>query len=530
MALVTLAGAVLRARYLSQPMRYDEAFTYLAYASQPLTEGLARYDYPNNHLLHTLLVHVTTTVFGNQPWSLRLPAYTAGVALVPAWWWAVRGLYPGAAGLLTAGLVAGSSPLVEYSTNARGYMLVALDCALLVGAGVALLRRATLLRWVGLAALIALGLWTVPVALFPVGAVAAWLGVEALVRRPPGGRSRFLAGLALALVAAGCLTVVLYLPVLRSWGVDAVIGNRFVAPLGQDVLLRRLPSSLAATWQLAVRDAPRALVLVLLAGVVLGLVGHRRLGAQRVPLLAIAVIWCAGLVLIQRVVPFPRVWLFLFPPTFGTAAAGLTMLWPRRNRALGASLAALVLFAVLATTTLASGGVLRSPETGTLRAAAPMAAILRDRLAPGDAVVAALPANEPLAYYLDREGIPPDRYLRHPGRGLLQRRRLFVVVDEAEGQTLQRLLAAFGPGTAHLCGRQPRELGRWESGSLYQVDLHAPPVTQDNGPEHSTNGSSQPAASLDKGLYAPKRGERPRSRAVGRVRHLTPQCSSSRSR
>src|SRR4029453_11192162 len=300
LALITLAGAALRARYLSQPMRYDEAVTHLAYASQPPAKGLARYDYPNNHLLHTLLVHVTTTVFGNHPWSLRLPAYTAGVALVPAWWWAVRGLYPGAAGLLTAGLVAGSSPLVEFSTNARGYMLVALDCALLVGASTALLRRATPLRWAGLAALIALALWTIPVALFPVGAVAAWLGVEALARRPPGGRQRFLAGLALALVGAGCVTVVLYLPVLRGWGVDAVVGNRFVAPLGEEVLLRRLPGSLEGTWRLAVRDAPRALVLVLLIGVALGLLGHRRLGAQRVPLLPVAAIWCGGLGVVPR--------------------------------------------------------------------------------------------------------------------------------------------------------------------------------------------------------------------------------------
>jgi 4-amino-4-deoxy-L-arabinose transferase-like glycosyltransferase len=469
--LLTLAGAVLRARYLTQPMRYDEAFTYLAYASQPLARGLARYDYPNNHLLHTLLAHVTTTVFGNHPWSLRLPAYTAGVALVPAWWWAVRGLYPGAAGLLTAGLVAGSSPLVEFSTNARGYMLVALDFALLVCAGTALLRRARPLRWAGLAALIALGLWTIPVAVFPVGAVAAWLGVEALARRPPGGRSRFLAGLALALAAAGCLTVALYLPVLRGWGVDAVVGNRFVAPLGQGVFLRRLPGSLEGTWQLAVRDAPRALVLVLLAGVALGLVGHRRLGAQRVPLLPVAVIWCAGLVLVQRVVPFDRVWLFLFPLTFGTAAAGLTMLWPRRHTPLVAPLAALTLLAVLASATVASGGVLHSPQTGTLPAAAPMAAILRDRLAPGDAVVAALPANQPLAYYLDREGISPGPYLVRPGRDLVRRRRLFVVVDAAEGQTLHGLLSAFLPGTARTPGRRPRLLGHWKSGSLYQVDL-----------------------------------------------------------
>jgi hypothetical protein len=134
---------------------------------------------------------------------------------------------------------------------------------------------------------------------------------------------------------------------------------------------------------------------------------------------------------------------------------------------LAGPLAALALLAVLAGATVASGGVLRSPETGTLRAAAPMAAILRDRLGPGDAVVVALPANQPLAYYLDRDGIPPDRYLRPPGRGLLQRRRLFVVVDAAEGQTLQRLLAVLGPGTV-----RPRMLGHWESGSLYQVDLH----------------------------------------------------------
>jgi hypothetical protein len=190
-----------------------------------------------------------------------------------------------------------------------------------------------------------------------------------------------------------------------------------------------------------------------------------------VPLLPVAVIWCGGLVLVQRVVPFPRVWLFLIPVTFGTAAAGLTLLWPRRGTPLAGPLAALALLAVLAGATVASGGVLRSPETGTLRAAAPMAAILRDRLAPGDAVVAALPANEPLAYYLDRDGIPPGPYLVRPGRDLLQRRRLFLVVDEAEGQTLHGLLAAFLPGTVRLPGR-PRMLGRWESGSLYQVDLH----------------------------------------------------------
>src|SRR5689334_17814838 len=55
----TALGLALRLRYLGQPMRYDESATWLDYASRPLVRGLADYRFPNNHLLHTLLVHVS---------------------------------------------------------------------------------------------------------------------------------------------------------------------------------------------------------------------------------------------------------------------------------------------------------------------------------------------------------------------------------------------------------------------------------------------------------------------------------------
>ena len=60
-------------------MRFDEAFTFLRFASQPLLEGLTTYAEPNNHLFHTLLVHISTSLFGDQPWAIRLPALLAGV-------------------------------------------------------------------------------------------------------------------------------------------------------------------------------------------------------------------------------------------------------------------------------------------------------------------------------------------------------------------------------------------------------------------------------------------------------------------
>ena len=56
--IATTLAIVLRARELSQPIRYDEAATWLDYASQPLGRALSDYRFPNNHLFHTLLVHL----------------------------------------------------------------------------------------------------------------------------------------------------------------------------------------------------------------------------------------------------------------------------------------------------------------------------------------------------------------------------------------------------------------------------------------------------------------------------------------
>ena len=69
-------------------------------------------------------------MFGNEVWAIRLPALVAGIALVPATFAFARVLYGRAAGLLAAAFVAASSTLVEYSTNARGYTLVALATVL----------------------------------------------------------------------------------------------------------------------------------------------------------------------------------------------------------------------------------------------------------------------------------------------------------------------------------------------------------------------------------------------------------------
>jgi len=72
--IIAAIGAVLRLALLDQPMRYDEAYTFIVYASQPLGQALVTYSAPNNHLFHTLLVHLTT--FGGTYYSEWLIRFT----------------------------------------------------------------------------------------------------------------------------------------------------------------------------------------------------------------------------------------------------------------------------------------------------------------------------------------------------------------------------------------------------------------------------------------------------------------------
>src|SRR5205085_519782 len=72
--LVTALAAGARLLYLFQPMRYDEAVTHGGYAANPIYLLLCKYDFPNNHVFHSLCVHLTCRLFGDDPWAIRLPA------------------------------------------------------------------------------------------------------------------------------------------------------------------------------------------------------------------------------------------------------------------------------------------------------------------------------------------------------------------------------------------------------------------------------------------------------------------------
>jgi hypothetical protein len=431
----TLLALALRLTFLNQPMRYDEALSFNEFASRPLYYGLSFYPDPNNHLLNTLLVHVAAVGLGNQPWVLRLPALLGGVLLAPATYWLTRLLFPPFGAVVAAMLTAGSSYLVEYSTNARGYTLQALCFVVLLGLVIVAARRQSRAALLGAAVVGALGAYAVPTMLYGVAIAAVWLVYE---QRRVRARSIRLGHVVASGLLLGLLVALAYLPVMLVSGPDKLAANRFVVPLGLTELASELPRSLGRTFGLWNRDVPWPFAALLVAGFALG--------SRRVPLGMLAVGVCLALVLLQRVAPFERVWLFLLPLYFAVAAGGLARLVDGR-------LLGVIFGGVLSVVALTSGSILASTETGAFPDAQAVAQTLGPRLAPDDAVVTRVPASLPeLQYYFPRSGLPMEVLVRPP--------------DEA-----QNVWVVAPPGTpADLPGRAaPVEVARFSGSSVYEL-------------------------------------------------------------
>ncbi len=419
---LTLLALALRLRFMDVPMRGDEAWTFTAFASKPLTVGLSTYWTTNNHLLNTLLMHLSFVTLGNQPVWLRLPALFAGVLIVPASFAAGRAHYGALTGLLAAALVAPSSLLVEYSVNARGYTLLIVCFLLLLVVARRLLDAPRTGGWAAFIGLSALGFYAVPTMLYPFALVVVWLGLSTLIAR----RWQRLGALGIACVAAGILTLILYAPALLYLSrLDASAVTDFSAlTTAAAGFYDRLGQNLVTTWADGwLRDWPGLIRIVVTVGFALGLALHRRMTRDAVPLALAAVVSLAPLILIQRMPLYARVWLFLLPLMLIVAAAGLVgamRLIVRRPRWIAAAtvLIAAVTALGLGWVTTHKTSIYGDRDTGyDMQHPARTLDYLRQQVKPGDSVIVCPTCLDVFNYYADRAGQPLDatRYLTWVG-------------------------------------------------------------------------------------------------------------------
>ena len=453
---LTVLGGLLRLPYLFQPIRFDEAYTFLRFSQYPWFVGISLYEDPNNHVFHTLCVRIFSQLFGEEPWVLRLPAWIAGVLTVPATFLAARIQGGRAAGIIAGCIVASSSVLIEYSTNARGYTIVCL-CSVLALLAASMLERELAghggkgLHWPMLVLASVIGLWTIPVMAYPLVIVWSWILMTGWRICAASGRLQFLHAWCASGLATGGAVLLLYAPVLIVSGWQRLTSHRYIRPLQWDEFFERVPAAVAESFELLSRDWP--LIAQLLFAVGLGrwlfsrLANHRAERRWRVAL--VSGLLCVGVVFLQRVTPPSRVWTFLVPLLAVPGAVGLADLATRMNAgSKRVAVLALLLFVVWPAAHQArSRSVLQSQETGACPDAEEIVLFLKDRFhsdsASGNPIpfIAVAPVSSPVAYYARRHGLSAAHFQNPDRQSIL---RSVVLVSRTQDQSVRDVLAGLG--------------------------------------------------------------------------------------
>ena len=153
------------------------------------------------------------------------------------------------------------------------------------------------------------------------------------------------------------------------------------------------------------------------------------------------------ILLLQRLLPFPRIWLPFLLLLFITAAAAWP--WPGSEPAVTAAI-----FIALAITGMNSTSL---RETGELRAVREIARELNSRARSSDPVLALPPSDLPIAFYCKRvEVLRPD----------VTRPRMFAIENRDYGRSLPETLQAFRIDPKQYTIRKLRDFG---SAALYEL-------------------------------------------------------------
>jgi hypothetical protein len=442
---IFLMGTIVRLAAIQGPMEHDESYTVMTFADS-IWHAVTDYSLPNNHVLNSILIHLSVKIWGVAPWSVRLPAFLAGILAIPCVYLLAKRLYDPWTGLTAALLTAFSPALVLYSTSARGYALVVLFTLILLILGDTVRSQNNYFAW-GLIALVsALGMYTVPVMLFPFAILFTWLLLEYLLANPLPSATRleFLRSWLFTGLAAALLTLLLYSPILIFTGLQKLLLNGFVAPLQWKDIPDTWRARFIDTWKEWTHAVPVVVVFLILAGCVLSLVLHKRLAKNRVPLQLAAVLAVMTLLVVQRYNPWARVWIYAQPLVFMWGAAGtIGLVRTVRFKALRNVPLSAVLFglAFLAGCFSALRTVPTLPARWAAQGDLEQAVVyLKGQMQENDFVIVDWPDDAPLWFYFLEYGISNAHLDRR-----IPFERALVVVEPVHQQTVESVLAARDP-------------------------------------------------------------------------------------
>jgi hypothetical protein len=149
----------LRLWSLNTDLWYDEVVTLLDFVRPPLGDIVTSFPAQNQHMLYSVLAHISINIFGESPWAVRLPSVIFGVASLWALFLLGRRIIGAREALLACALMTVSYHHIWFSQNARGYMGLMFFTTVATWLWLEAQERDGWAWWIGYAVALSLGMW-----------------------------------------------------------------------------------------------------------------------------------------------------------------------------------------------------------------------------------------------------------------------------------------------------------------------------------------------------------------------------------
>ncbi len=392
--------------FLNQPMHPDEARTVNAYALRPFAVAWADTTAPNNHVLHTLAVKASVSVFGlNEPAS-RVPAYLAGLGVILGGYLLALQLYERRRyARVYAALLATGGPLILFGSTGRGYSLMVACMLFLFWSVSGLLRDGRSARlWFVCGVSVLVGMATLPLMLMPVLAAFSLILWSSLKRRDEQGRA-LLKGALLVCVPAGLAVLLFYTPALVMVERAMLTDRPTVVPFAE--WPSALSGSLAATGAFFAYGSYGLVRLALIAFFIVFVLTQWKCPAFL--LVVWTLVWTLLPLALFRYVPYERTLIHVYALWLLGAVGGVQAVSTRWHRHPGVGR---VLMGILSLAAVVNAyGLVDRSESGTLMPdyflsdAPAIVEALKEDLREDDIIVCRSPSASSLIFYVNKHGL-----------------------------------------------------------------------------------------------------------------------------
>ncbi len=444
--IIFILSIFLRIYYLNTTLRFDEAFSFTFFNS-PLKTLLTNYTHSNNHVLYSILSHISSLIIQNDLIAYRLPSLLAGILFVPTSYYAARILFDKNIALLSMGLIAVHPSFIEFSTNARGYMILVLFFMLIFSLSKFLIKEQNKFAWFLFSLLVALSFYTILSAIYPLLFFSVWLLLSILILDTSlKQRINYILNFLIFLVLGGILTYLIYSPIILNIGFKGLTAYPSEKSYTWISYFEALAETLRETlkqWSLCI---PMPILIVLIISIVVSIIFTKKISKFKIPVILCSIPLLLIVVILRYPINFPRFFLFLLPFVLISSSAGLTYIIEtisKKNNRLKIITNYFVLYFfvfIITFNILNTNGIDFIDETGKLPDAPELVKFLKPQLKDNELILSRCPSNLILEYYLKQEQIP-EKYLSYFSS---KKGNVYFIINKTTHQNLDFVNELYG--------------------------------------------------------------------------------------